>query len=250
MQHNESNTRIYFTRDYSAFKNITGNRDLNPAKIKRIIRDIENGLDMLRYCPIIVNEQMEIIDGQHRYFVSKKVGSNVYYVISKNELDITEIAAINSNTERWKYKDFLHCYMTKKVDDYLTLDYFMKQYSVPIGTAIKLLQYGSINADRKNEEQTAKVLFESGKFKAKYLVEASELMELVHRFKAYPKFLQRSFIQAIRDIKLAGKANMDELLEKFHTDRSPLDRCVTSKDYINALEQIYNYRKKDRHIIF
>src|SRR3990167_9828888 len=107
MNHLESNIKIYFTRDYSIFKNIAGNRLLNENKINKIIYEIKNGLDVLSYCPIIVDEDMRVIDGQHRLYIARKLQSNIWYVISKKKLSILDIAKVNTNTERWKLKDFI-----------------------------------------------------------------------------------------------------------------------------------------------
>ena len=80
MTHNESSIKIYHSKDYSLFRMINGNRQLDERKIKRIIKDISDGLDVLRYCPILVKvngDQLDIIDGQHRYYVSRKLKCGV-----------------------------------------------------------------------------------------------------------------------------------------------------------------------------
>lgn len=82
MNHVESSIKIYFTREYSLFNMLQGNRELNNAKIKRIKFDIMGGLDVLRYCPILVIEnkqtgRLDIIDGQHRFWVAKEMKSKV-----------------------------------------------------------------------------------------------------------------------------------------------------------------------------
>lgn len=54
MQHKKSDVVVYESTEYAKFKFITGNRPINDNKIKRIMKDIENGNDMLKDYPIQV----------------------------------------------------------------------------------------------------------------------------------------------------------------------------------------------------
>ena len=54
---------VFKTFDYGLFKNIKGNRELNPKNYKKILHSMGNKQLEI---PIIVNEKYEIIDGQHR----------------------------------------------------------------------------------------------------------------------------------------------------------------------------------------
>lgn len=76
MTHTEATVKIYHTSQYSLFKMINGNRQLNEPKIKKIIAEIQSGNDMLKYYPVQVKEnngRLDILDGQHRFYICKKV---------------------------------------------------------------------------------------------------------------------------------------------------------------------------------
>jgi len=248
MQHNEATIKIYFTREYGAFKSILGNRDLSQTKINRIIRDIDNGLDMLKFCPIIVDKDMNVIDGQHRLFVAKKIKSNIWYVIA-DKLDLIDIAKINSNTEKWKAKDFLNCYIVQGLKDYEVLEDFVTRHKISVGIGIKLLMSGCITSSR-DVTVRVKPAFERGLFKVEHMEYAERLLSVAERFSTFDKHLTRDFLNAIHNLLNAGKANIDDLIRNFNHDSSALDRCGTTKDYMNALEVIYNWKKKERHLIF
>ena len=47
---------IFYSKDYERFSTINGNRIINKKKVERLIEDIQNGLNLLPYCPIIVYE--------------------------------------------------------------------------------------------------------------------------------------------------------------------------------------------------
>lgn len=209
--HVEANIKIYFTRDYSRFKNIQGNRTLNERKIDKIINDIEDGFDMLRYCPIIVDKDMNVIDGQHRLQVARDLGSNIWYVIS-DTISLHEIAKMNTNTERWKPKDFIHCYCENGIQSYYDLKEYMKAYKIPLMASIDLLMNGNIATGGKKSTVEK---FETGKFVVNYKQQAEEIGLLIQRFDKYPGYLSRNFIAAIQRVLASNKCQMDKLITKF-----------------------------------
>jgi hypothetical protein len=81
MTHTEASLQIFFTNEYSRFRMINGNRQLNEAKINRIIKEISNGNDMRKYYPIQVKEngdRLDILDGQHRFYIARHFKSPVF----------------------------------------------------------------------------------------------------------------------------------------------------------------------------
>lgn len=242
--HVEAVIKIYFTREYSRFKNIWGNRELSQSKIKKLTNDIVNGLDMLRYCPIIVDDQMNVIDGQHRLWVAKQLKSNIWYVIADKK-NLHEIAKINSAVERWKVKDFINCYCTLANENYKTLEAFMSKNNVNATIAINLLAAGVINTN-SGTAATSKETFEAGQFKVKFEKDANELMALVSKFHGYKGYNSRSFIEAIQRIKRANKCDMDRLIENFQTNMKIMDGALSVKQIIVKLEEIYNHKKSIR----
>jgi len=247
IKHIEATTKIYFTRDYGRFKSILGNRDLIQSKIKRIISDIEDGIDMLKYCPIIVDKDMNIIDGQHRLYVARTINSNIWYVISES-LDLVSIAKVNSNTDKWRPTDFLNCYLSQGNDHYKKLEAFLEKHSVSLSTALPLLMKGSIGAHGASKE--TKIAFEKGDFKMVFENSASDLLLTASKFKSFPGYKGRAFLDAMDKLLKAKKCIIPDLVKRFEKFPDPLNRCHTSKDFMVALEEIYNYKQHERKIIF
>ena len=68
--------KITVTNEYNQFRFVKGNRPLNDLHLSRLRRSMkENFLPI----PIIVNERMEIVDGQHRFTICKELRS--YYSV-------------------------------------------------------------------------------------------------------------------------------------------------------------------------
>ncbi len=244
--HTDSSIKVYYSKEYSLFKMIDGNRQLNEPKIKRILKDISNGIDLLRYCPILVierNGRLEIIDGQHRFYIARKIKSHVWYIIAE-EINLYDIARMNSNTEKWKAKDYINCYVQLGNTDYNILEAFITQYPIPISTAIILLSHGKVSGGggEKND-------FEHGTLKINYLNYANELLHYCNQFSFYKKF-SRSFLRAIEKIHQSKKIRLTELIDKCNQDDLSLKYLETEKQYLTALEDIFNKGKHNRTIIY
>ena len=148
MIHTESSIKIYHTNEYGRFRIIQGNRQLNESKINKIRSDIEDGIDFLKYCPIIVVEndgRLDIIDGQHRFYVAKQICSRVWYIIAQ-ATSLYEIAKVNSNTEKWKDRDFINCYVQNGNEHYATLAKFREHTGFPVTICLKLLTKGTVSS--------------------------------------------------------------------------------------------------------
>jgi len=80
MQIKEQVGTVYETNDYSQFKKLKGNRDVTEEHVQMLMKSFKQG-DVKK--PIVVNEKMEIIDGQARLEVKKRLGLPVQFVIAE-----------------------------------------------------------------------------------------------------------------------------------------------------------------------
>jgi len=250
-EHEESDVKIYKSKDYRRFQFKNGNRVRNPNKIKNIKKDIAAGLNVLMLCPIVVVEQpdgyLEIADGQHRFIVSEETGDYVWYVIAAS-LSLLDIAKVNSNTERWKDKDFINCYEAQGNEHYRGLQNFMTAWGLPVTTSIQLLTSGVI--DKDNGGAKGKQDFTDGKFEIKALEKANETMERVMLFNGFAGLKQRAFIAAICTIAKSGKISLEDLAEKFRKYPDDLTVQMNQKEYLLVLEKVYNKNKHSREVIY
>ena len=83
---------VYSTADYSAFKKLTGNRDILENRKNLIISSI-NERGWIRN-PVVVNDNMEIIDGQGRFEALKELGLPIEYVVAHGAT-ISDCIALN-----------------------------------------------------------------------------------------------------------------------------------------------------------
>lgn len=109
---------VYQTKDYDIFTTLDGNRkitDQRTAKIKKSIMSrgwIRN--------PIVVNEKMQIIDGQGRFMVCRELGLPIEYVIAEGA-DIDDCIALNIGQSNWSSLDYIESYSKMGNVDYQML---------------------------------------------------------------------------------------------------------------------------------
>ena len=251
MQHTESQIKIHFSSDYGRFKFLNGNRELNEVKIKRILRDIADGIDVLQYYPIQVrehNDRLEIIDGQHRFYISKKLKRPVHYILMKQDRQLSDIAKINSNTEKWKTKDFINCYIQQGNNNYQVLQDFMDKYNFTATVSIKLLQVG--NPGTESGLLNIGHEFQRGQFKVKFYDMATLIAEKCKLFEHFSSWRDRNFVIAIYRIETAKKVCIEDLVIRYHKSPEKLTRQANFKEYIFQLEQLYNIGKQNRVVIY
>lgn len=248
--HQPSNVIVYKTTDYKAFQFINGNRGLNDAKIKKIIAEIEQGNDMLQYYPIQVletSDKLQVLDGQHRFFISRKLKRPVYYILVQENKSMADIAKVNSNVEKWKQQDFINCYINQGNKNYAKLQDFLEKYKINVGTSLRLLSNGSPGAEGTNDKLQAE--FQHGTFVVKKLAEATAIAENIKKFQAFPFHTDRGFVIAIYRIAKAGLITIDALLDAYNKNPDKLTKCISQKQYIFNLEQLVNIGKQKRIVI-
>lgn len=125
----DSNIKIYRTKNYDLFKKLLGNRD-NKTEGKII-----DSITKIGYVvsPAIVNENYEVIDGQNRIEAAKQLGEYVYFIIEPG-LGIEQCRYLNIGQSNWGYEDYIVSYAKEGNPSYQRLrsliNSYKKQYSI------------------------------------------------------------------------------------------------------------------------
>lgn len=252
MEHQKSKVLVHVTENYNLFRFLPGNRTTNPHKQDKIIQEIKTGNDILDESPILVSEndgKLDILDGQNRYEIAKKLRRPVHYIIKKKQMSMFNIARINSNVEKWTNKDFVNCYKVTGNPDYKKVAEFQQSYGIAIGVSLVLLTNGSIRSD-SGYIGTLYEQFQTGVFKIKTWKEAVQIAEICKSFSAFRSWNSRSFVMAICKILENNGCDFDILLRKFQRDTTRLKYQPNWKAYAANLEEIYNIDNSKRRQIF
>lgn len=124
---------VYRTKNYDIFKKLEGNRDL--IKDDRIVKSIQN----IGYIenPIIVNEKLEVIDGQNRLEALKKLGLPVEYHIVDG-IGIKEARQLNIGQKNWTPYDYTKSNAESGVESYIKLLKFYDESHIDISALIQM----------------------------------------------------------------------------------------------------------------
>lgn len=251
MEHQISKVKVYQTTNYKIFKKIEGNRILNNKKIERIIKEIESGNDVLDEVPVLVKEAknvLEVLDGQHRLQVAQKLNRPVHYIIHKQDMSLHNVAKVNSNVEKWKFSDYINCYVAAGNDNYKKIQKFHDTYGVAIGSCLVMLTRGTLTNDSTDDELNQK--FQMGQFEVKKYKEACQVAEICKTFSEHANWNSRPFVAAISRILAAEKCDFDVLVKKFKRDPSRLKYHSNWKGVANNLQEIYNIDNSKQRLIY
>lgn len=241
---------VHTTMDYSKFKIIKGNRDIN--NVGRIMRSMED-----RYVPtvITVNERFEIIDGQNRFEALKALGKPINYMVIAG-LNIKDVRAINQGAKNWTKKDFVFSYAKEGKEEYVLYTEFLKRYpDFSVSLAEKLLRMSASNDDGRRRTKKTYKRIERGMFEIKDFESSCKLADMVMAYKGIdnnrsPIYKRDEFAIAIIKLSRLPEFDNDELVHKVKLYPRSFVPCTSSKEYISILEEIYNYKRRGTKVHF
>lgn len=126
--------QVYETRDYDAFRRLEANRGVGENRKEKLIASFKAG-EVLN--PIVVNEKMEIIDGQGRYEARKELGLPIQYVVSAGS-GIDECRRMNQYNTKWTEEDWVNSYVEGKNQNYIELKSVHEQTHAPYKRILRL----------------------------------------------------------------------------------------------------------------
>jgi hypothetical protein len=232
--------QVHTTKDYSLFKTLNGNRDVNQLHLTRLKESMKkNHLTTI----IMVNEKFEIIDGQHRFLVSQELKLPINYIISKN-YGLKEVQVLNANMKNWQIVDYVNGYCDLGYKDYIIYREFVADYGFQSQVAILLLSGEYMSGSNKENPASR---FKDGKFKVKNLDNAKNMAEKIMMIEPYYKgYLRRSFIIALVGMFKNENFEFTEFLAKLKQQPTTMQDCTSSTQYKVLIEEIYNYRRREK----
>lgn len=146
----EAFVKVYETSNYSQFKTLDCNRQLDLSLVKNIKESVCKE-DLLAYNPILVTEKMEVIDGQHRLRVCKDLGHTVYYIIKKHTEGVSPedcVKELNVNKKNWDNLAYFNFYIKKKDPIYEEFADFLESSKLTLMGAVALFSNGKTSTQQ------------------------------------------------------------------------------------------------------
>lgn len=229
-----SKTTIESSYDYELFSLLPNNRPIKEAHIKRLVEKIK--IKDLKQ-PIQINQEFQILDGQHRFYAYQQLKLPIPYFIN-NSVSEVDIAVLNSTTSKWSDKDYLHYWLGKEKEEninngaYQTLNWFLNKYKVVLPMGVFLLS--SIPHIR-----TAG--FREGKLKIRNLELAKERAEFIISLKPYFEYYKKvPFLQALYYLMRHKDFSLERMYQAISKNSSELHGQASRNGYIDNLLKVYN----------
>jgi hypothetical protein len=242
---------IYVTHDYSKFKDLLGNRCVNPRNLLTIENSIiENGYILN---PIKVNSKFEIIDGQHRFNVLKKMNMPIHFYIDENA-QLKDVQTHNRMSP-WKKFDYLKSFVDLGGEEYIKFDNFYKEYKdLGLNNCISIAKLTNPSTrgesmkslKNNNKIRVRRADFIDGNFKfTDYDVSVNLAKKIKSLSSKIKKYNDTSFITAFIKCSENPKFDFKRFYEQL--DIKPVEYPNAKKrvgDWIKEIQTIYNYNRK------
>lgn len=134
------------TNNYKLFKQLTGNRDVSPVRIRKIVESI-NKVGYIT-SPIIVNEKMEVIDGQGRLKALEVLGLPVEYIEHKGA-GIDECLSMNIHQTNWTMRDYIKSYAERGNQSYIFMQQLLDEFGDLSTTAVLMAAQDTTKVTKK-----------------------------------------------------------------------------------------------------
>lgn len=236
--------QIFKTNDYSVFKKLDGNRDA--TNINAILKSIDEVGYVLS--PILVNENMEIVDGQHRFEALKTKKLPVFFIIEKG-IGGKECIAMNTGQRNWSSIDYIHYYANNGYEDYARLMALLEDYQSDfgldgiIGIAIEPRDGGSLTELKRGDLDMSIRRYATARKRMDFLKDMG-MVDLFREKKLYKRVFWNSIGYAFRH----PDVSMKELCEKMK--KSPLEIVTYNKtvDQLKLFDEIYNKGRRNKKV--
>jgi len=243
---------VYVTEDYSRFKVLDANRAILPLHVKKLAASLLKK-NLLKYRPILVNEKMQVLDGQHTLQGAMLAKERVWYVIAVG-MELQDIYLIQTTRKDWVLANHFHFWaalgndLFKKIMDFcrtnrLTVTNFLSLSGADSGRHFDKIRQGifRINADEVfpfilEKLQYIKTVVDKVKIHAKHEVGKAPPHE-------YAESL--GFTKALTLLLDCKAFNRELFLKKIVPRSHKIRHCGSIGEYFEMFKEIHNTSNPD-----
>ena len=236
--------QIYYTRDYDKFKFEKTNRDI------KVTNDLKDSIAQKGIVePITVNENMEILDGQHRFMVAKSLNEIIPFKMVSG-LKLIDILDTKSTAKNWTPKDYINYYCKINNKNYITLNEMIKSEKLSHNELVTLYHIGNYNPEANRGGQIIK----SGKLNMFAHKEFGDnALRMISDIGNYVDTSSSRFRKALLTVFGNEEYNHERMLKQVSKYGSQVLFEVKSWSYIQCcikLRELYNFRQANKVLIY
>ena len=234
--------QVFKTKEYDLFHTIAGNRKINSRNYTKIANSMKEKQLLI---PIIVNEKMQIIDGQHRFTACKELGLPVFYIIV-NGYGLEEVERANTASATWDKLNFLDMHISKGNENYIEFNSLLVRYGINISELIKvfaLVQGKNIPIANTN--------FEEGNFTLEGEEDVLNYLRALQDFSFFSEYKSSKFTTAFMKLFFYEKYNHKRMQAAIKVNGGSLVRKNSYSEYLALLtSEIYSKGKVKEPIYY
>ena len=224
--------------EYEVFNLLDYNRNINRNQVNKIKESITKH-GYVTSNPIIVDKDMNIIDGQHRFTACKEMGLPIEYEIQDVKDDL--IIDLNTTQRSWSLADYVKYYALKQNrQSYLRLMNLSSELNLSYNSLLILIKDTAIGGYQNNEVKEGKFYMSIDdtiriRTISKLIREAVELLRLPTTDR---------LINAFVEIHKLDNFEWKRMINQCSQYPTIGYRCRTRDEYVEMLKKVYNFNSR------
>lgn len=237
--------QIFEETDYTVFHRLPENRDVTQLRVGKIVASISE-----KYItnPIIVNEKMEIIDGQGRYEALKQLGKPVQYIIA-NGATQQDCIRMNKYNTKWTPLDFATSYAKAGKVAYKRLIDVCKETRITIPRALRLTSHGTTRKyDRMGIFERGDLEFDESCVETVRTIKnyADEIVDALQT----PHKCNDAFYTGVLIMTKTAGFDRNRFLRNCTLERATYNQMTNLENQLKEFERIYNRGRQAKNKLF
>jgi len=235
-------SKIQTTTDYSKFQFCKFNRQIDKGHVKKLVASISAN-NLLEFCPILVDKNMQIIDGQHRFVAAQEIGVPICYQIKQDATD-EDIVLLNVSNKRWVLEDYVNYYARKGNKNYQNIINLSEKYNLSVSIVLNIFGR-EFDGFKKMKSGTLQIL--DMKIAENKLEQLTEITELLSRYltKTSSRFVKNSkFLRSLVVFLSDDEIDFEEFKKRVYWRLNTIRVCSTLIEYMDLWNTIYSYRRR------
>lgn len=240
---------IQSTKDYDIFKINPKNPPLEETHVNKILGSILQN-NMLSVRPILVDDNMVIIDGHNRLEAAKRLGEEVYYIVQKDISD-RDMILLNNNARVWKIEDYIRFYAKSGNESYKKILSIIEETKLSASEVCRIFKL------EKNKKKNRDNNIKSGEIKEispeemekgnKFIKLYAEVVEMIRPIVRHsgPWIVHARFKRALIDISSLSEFDEELFFKKLIQRSETLSAKATYEGYLQMILGVYNFRNSN-----
>ena len=234
--------RVEWTKNYEQFQMLYYNRAIMENSVNKLMTSMKAYGYLL---PLLVNQDLYIVDGQHRLEAAKKLEIQVSYIrfkIEEEKLPIL-VAEVNTTSKNWSLTDHFNMWVSLERPVYLYVKKIIDEYDISIKTVVSIIGYSTVFLEKFKKG----IIGLTDTQKEKLIIRCDQVKEIRELNIMWADYkLSGAFTSAIVAVLRHAEYNHDKMVGQLEKYPTLIQKSLTIAEYVMCFEMVYNKNCKNR----